>query len=674
MSIHDKTNDNADSIIMSEVLALNSFLEKCDYEYYDGNGSTVSDAEYDNKKMKLSKLIAQYPEFIDLAPSLFSVGFTPTGTFVPFTHAVRMLSLDNIHTYEQLQKFCNNTAGGGYCLEHKVDGLAIKLVYKLGRLYSMSTRGDGTTGEDITYNLSLVNNLPFYIDDLALVPYIEICGEAAVYKKDFGLINTYRKIMELPPYATCRNAASGIIRGQNFTFPKPPIHFIAYAIPNAISILGINKQDLVLDWLEDKGFTTSSIKCSGDLNAIGISLWLEETSLRRLDIPYDIDGVVIKVNDLKLQAELGETTRHPKGAIAFKFEPSTAVTTLLGVIPQVGRTGTITPVGVIDTVNIGGVNIDRVNLHNYSNVLSKRLWKGCQVKIARSCDLIPALIGRQDNGDNDEDMYQKNLIEIPTACPSCGNLLNRIGGSVSTELQCINSHCPDVMISKFDYFCSNTALDIKGLGKEILSQLIKAGLLKRYSDIYSLTVETLNDNVAGLGYSNSVKIIEAINSSKANGHKRLLTGLGILGVGPVSAGNLIKSLGSVKNLLEIRYNDFINVKGIGAETAKNIISYFSTPSNVSDALRLCEIIPHIPHQQGGKFFGKNFAVTGWFGEMNRSELISKLASMGAIYSNTVSKQTDFIVVGFEPGNKYQKALSFGVKVITCEELPALLNQ
>lgn len=674
MSEHVKPNDSTDSILMAKVLSLNTFIEKCDREYYDGNGSTVTDAEYDGKKMELSKLIGDHPEFIDLAPSLFSVGFTPTNTFAPFSHAIRMLSLDNIHTYEQLQKFCNNTVGGGYCLEHKVDGLAIKLVYKLGRLYSMSTRGDGSTGEDITYNLGLVNNLPFFINDLALIPYIEICGEAAVYKKDFGLINTFRKIMEMPPYATCRNAASGIIRGHNFTFPKPPIHFIAYSIPNAVNALGINKQDLVLDWLTEKGFTTSSIKCSGDLNAIDISLWLEDVSQRRADIPYDIDGVVIKVNDLKLHAELGETTRHPKGAIAFKFEPSTAVTTLLGVIPQVGRTGAITPVGVTEMVNIGGVSIDRVNLHNYGNVFSKRLWVGCKVVIARSCDLIPVLIGKHDDGKEDGEAYRTNFVKIPTECPSCGNSLNRKGGLSSNELQCVNTQCPDVLLGKFDYFCSKAAMDIKGLGKEILSQLINHGLLKRFSDIYNLTAESLNETVKGLGLKNSVKIVAAINDSKANGHKRLLTGLGILGVGPVAAGKLIKSLGNIENLLTLRYNDFLNVRGIGTETAGNIISYFSVPNNVSDVLRLVKIITHSEYQHEGKFFGKNFAITGWLGELSRSELISKLASMGAIYSNTVSKQTDFIVVGFEPGNKYQKALSLGVKVITCEELPALLNQ
>lgn len=677
--------------------ALRREIEHHSYQYYALDAPTISDAAFDSLMRELREIEAAHPELVTAASPTQRVGGYVGEQFAPVVHERRMYSLDNAMDLDELDEWMERTAeacGGALpplCCELKIDGSSIALTYEDGVLVRAATRGDGTTGEDVTVNMRTVRDVPLRLRDEARgaiapgVETLELRGEVYMPKKSFEALNAAAEEEGRAPFANPRNAAAGSLRQKDPAVTKMrDLSTFMYAIADDAA-LEVEGQWELLQWLRKAGFHVNpDVRlCT---TAEGVRGFCRECLDRRESLPYEIDGVVVKVNDFARQRAMGFTARAPRWAIAFKFPPEEKTTLLRDITVQVGRTGALTPVAELTPVVVAGSTVARATLHNLDEVHRKDVRVGDTVIVRKAGDVIPEVLGPVLSLRSPE----ARIWEMPSVCPSCGSSVVRDPGEVA--FRCISIDCPAQALERLLHWASRGALDIDGMGEEIVSRLVESGRVADVADYYSLSEEELASLDMGrvkadgepvrLGHTVAKKLVAAIEASKGRSFARVLFGLGIRHVGKTTAEAIAAAYPSMDALAAAGEDELAGVYGVGPKVAHGMWLFFRTPDNVSvierlraagvtmadEAVAVGEEVPQV-------LAGLTFVLTGMLAHsgMTRDEAGARLKAMGAKVSGSVSKKTSFVVAGENAGSKYDKAVALDVPVLDEAQLLNLLE-
>ncbi len=656
-----------------------------DYRYYVLNEPIITDYQYDQLFHKLKKLEENYPEYITPTSPTQRVASDITKEFPEVKHLAPMLSLENSYNEDDLREFdkrVKETTGLEnieYAVEPKFDGAGIALVYENDIFVRGATRGDGNIGEDITNNLKTIKTIPLEANFSKYgIHKIEIRGEVVLSKEAFKKLNEARIEEGLPPLANPRNAAAGSIRLQN---PKEVakrgletfVYQITYAVDkNGKNLLGnkIKKHSEAVELLFDLGFKSPyrELKVCKDIDEV-IS-YCREWESKRDSYPYEIDGMVIKVNDISLYEILGITSHHPKWAIAYKFKARQKKTKLVNVVFQVGRTGAITPVGKLEPVEIGGVIVSSVSLINEDFIKEKDIRIGDIVIVERAGDVIPYIVGV----DKSARTGNEKPIKFPKNCPSCNSPVIKLPDEA--VYRCININCPAQVLERIIYFASKDAMDIEGLGEATIRRFYELGFLKTIPDIYRLPYHKII-NLEGFGKKSVENLRKSIEASKNRPIHRLITGLGIRYVGKSTAKILAENIKCVEELKDWSIEDLIKLKDIGYKVATSIYDFFHTEQNLKMIYELKELGVKTCKETEDKklnvFKGKTFVFTGSLECCSRDKAKELVEKLGGKATSSVSKKTDYVIVGENPGSKFEKAKKLGIKILNEKEFLDLVK-
>ena len=652
-------------------------LNEYSYRYHVLDDPTVPDAEYDRLYRELVELERKHPDLIIPADSPTQrVGEQPLSEFAEVRHEVPMLSLDNAFSDEDLVAFDKrvrdrlDVAEIDYAAEVKLDGLAISLLYEQGSLVRAATRGDGATGEDVTSNIRTIKSIPLALRGAGFPARLEARGEVFMTKSGFEELNNRQREQEEKLFANPRNAAAGSLRQLDPRITaKRPLQFFAHGIGIVDNGEIPSSHFEILQSLKTWGLPVSAEtkRVTGIDECVGFYRKIAETRAR---LPYEIDGVVFKVDGLGLQAELGFVSRAPRWAVACKFPPEEAVTKVLGIEVQVGRTGALTPVARLEQVRVGGVTVTNATLHNADEVQRKDVRVGDTVIVRRAGDVIPEVVRVLLESRPQE----THRFSMPDNCPVCGSPVERIEGEA--VVRCTGGlHCRAQSIQSIIHFASRRAMDIEGLGDKLVEQLFDTGLLRNVSDLYKLERE----KVAALdrmGEKSSENLLRAISASKYAQLNRFLYALGIREVGETTASNLARhfTLDALRSATE---EELCEIKDVGPVVAGNIARFFQDEQNTSviDALLGAGIVwENTQEEQTADLQGKTFVITGTLAALSRNETKDRLISRGAKVSGSVSGKTDYLVAGENPGSKLDKANSLGVQILDEAELMEMLKK
>ena len=677
--------------------ALRREIEHHSYQYYALDAPTISDAAFDSLMRELREIEAAHPELVTASSPTQRVGGYVGEQFAPVVHERRMYSLDNAMDLDELDEWMERTAeacGGSLpplCCELKIDGSSIALTYEDVVLVRAATRGDGTTGEDVTVNMRTVRDVPLRLRDEARgaiapgVETLELRGEVYMPKKSFEALNAAAEEEGRAPFANPRNAAAGSLRQKDPAVTKMrDLSTFMYAIADDAA-LEVEGQWELLQWLRKAGFHVNpDVRlCT---TAEEVRGFCRECLDRRESLPYEIDGVVVKVNDFARQRAMGFTARAPRWAIAFKFPPEEKTTLLRDITVQVGRTGALTPVAELTPVVVAGSTVARATLHNLDEVHRKDVRVGDTVIVRKAGDVIPEVLGPVLSLRSPE----ARIWEMPSVCPSCGSSVVRDPGEVA--FRCISIDCPAQALERLLHWASRGALDIDGMGEEIVSRLVESGRVADVADYYSLSEEELASLDMGrvkadgepvrLGHTVAKKLVAAIEASKGRSFARVLFGLGIRHVGKTTAEAIAAAYPSMDALAAAGEDELAGVYGVGPKVAHGMWLFFRTPDNVSvierlraagvtmadEAVAVGEEVPQV-------LAGLTFVLTGLLAHsgMPRDEAGARLKAMGAKVSGSVSKKTSFVVAGENAGSKYDKAVALDVPVLDEAQLLNLLE-
>lgn len=677
--------------------ALRREIEHHSYQYYALDAPTISDAAFDSLVRELREIEAAHPELVTASSPTQRVGGYVGEQFAPVVHERRMYSLDNAMDLDELDEWMERTAeacGGSLpplCCELKIDGSSIALTYEDGVLVRAATRGDGTTGEDVTVNMRTVRDVPLRLRDEARgaiapgVETLELRGEVYMPKKSFEALNAAAEEEGRAPFANPRNAAAGSLRQKDPAVTKMrDLSTFMYAIADDAA-LEVEGQWELLQWLRKAGFHVNpDVRlCT---TAEEVRGFCRECLDRRESLPYEIDGVVVKVNDFARQRAMGFTARAPRWAIAFKFPPEEKTTLLRDITVQVGRTGALTPVAELTPVVVAGSTVARATLHNLDEVHRKDVRVGDTVIVRKAGDVIPEVLGPVLSLRSPE----ARIWEMPSVCPSCGSPVVRDPGEVA--FRCISIDCPAQALERLLHWASRGALDIDGMGEEIVSRLVESGRVADVADYYSLSEEELASLDMGrvkadgepvrLGHTVAKKLVAAIEASKGRSFARVLFGLGIRHVGKTTAEAIAAAYPSMDALAAAGEDELAGIYGVGPKVAHGMWLFFRTPDNTSvierlraagvtmadEAVAVGEEVPQV-------LAGLTFVLTGTLTRsgMTRDEAGARLKAMGAKVSGSVSKKTSFVVAGENAGSKYDKAVALGVPVLDEAQLLNLLE-
>ncbi len=659
------------------IQALREQIRRHDHQYYVLDSPAITDAEYDALFRELQSLEQEHPHLLTPDSPTQRVGGEPLSSFPSVEHEAPMLSLDSDQTEEALRRFADRVERGlgdgdrvDWVVEPKLDGLSIELVYENGVLVRASTRGDGIRGEGITENARTIRSIPLRLREGARpVPaLLAVRGEVIIRLDAFEALNERLIAEEKPPFANPRNAAAGALRQLH---PKitasRPLEAYAYDVL-ASSGHDVATQWETLDALRDWGFLVNDhSERASDADAIlAYHARLDED---RDDLPFEIDGVVVKLDDLAAREELGYTSRHPRWAFAFKFPPRVEQTRIERILASVGRTGVVTPVAIMEPVNIGGVTVTRATLHNREELARKDVRPGDLVRIQRAGDVIPQVIGRVE----EEGRERAPAFRMPEVCPSCGTVLVERGPFTV----CPNSFgCRAQLKGRIQYFGSRGALDIEGLGEETARLLVDEGLVDRLPDLLDLTAEELVEleGFAALSAGNLVAAIEAASKPELY---RFLAALGIPEVGGAVSRSLARHFGTLDAVMSADEEALAEVDGVGPIMAARIAAFFTEPHNAENLARLTERMEVQAAEAapaGGALDGKTFVFTGGMESMSRGEAKKRAEALGARVTSSVSKKTDYVVAGADAGSKLDKATALGVTVVDEAGFLALLAE
>lgn len=659
---------NVSPQIIRQAETLRKALHRHNYRYYVLDDPEVSDAEYDRLMQELRKLEETYPEVASPDSPTARVGAPPLEKFDTVAHTIPMLSLDNGFKDEDILDFDARVKRNlktqddiRYTAEPKMDGVAVELIYEEGRLTTASTRGDGLVGELITANVKTIRSVPLIMQksDLAdLPPRLEIRGEVFIGHDAFKQLNRERIAQELPPFANPRNAAAGSLRQLDSKITAArPLEVFFYGVGTVAGFETDSHWEL-LKSLQDRGFRINPLIRP----KISIQEALEyflELNQKRHQLPYDIDGVVIKVDSIPQQNQLGATTRSPRWAIAYKFRAIQETTVVENIEVQVGRTGALTPVAHLKPVNVGGVTVSRATLHNEDEILKKDIRIGDAVLVQRAGDVIPEVVKvilSKRVGD------EKKFV-MPQSCPVCGASAVRIKGEAVTR--CINSSCPAQIKERIKHFASKGAFDIDGLGDKLVDQLVEKGLVSSFADLFKLETETLAA-LDRMGPKSAENLMRAVERSKNIHLARFLYALGIRHVGEHVAVLLADYFDNLTQLMGCSEDELTDIEGVGPVVARSISKFFAQENNVANVQRLLDSGIQIKlqsPQEATTLAGKVFVLTGTLSSMTRRGAKEKIEALGGKLSGSVSRNTDFVVAGESPGSKLARARELGVKVI-----------
>lgn len=650
-------------------------IEQHNYRYYVLDDPSVPDVDYDQLMNELITLEAQYPELITHESPTQRVGAKPLAEFPEVNHIVPMLSLANAFDEDDMKAFDKRIRDKlevdtiEYVAETKLDGLAVNLLYEDGKLALGATRGDGATGEDVTLNVRTIKSIPLRMTG-SFPARLEVRGEVFMNKAGFAALNKMQEQSGGKLFANPRNAAAGSLRqlDPNIT-AKRPLQFFAHGIGLLEGNHSPASHADILEKLKRWGLPVSP-ETRTVYDIVDCFKYYNEIGRHRVHLPYEIDGVVFKVNDLEQQKILGFVSRAPRWAIAYKYPPEEVSTRVLDIEVQVGRTGALTPVARLEPVFVGGVTVTNATLHNEEEIKRKDIRLGDTVIIRRAGDVIPEVV----NVIKDKRPRNSRIFHMPDKCPVCGSDIEQIKGEAI--LRCgAGLFCPAQQIQSIIHFASRLAMDIEGLGDKLVEQLVATGLIKNVADLYTLTQEQLA-GLERMGDKSAANVIQALEKSKQTTLKRFLYALGIREVGEATARNLADYFCTLEAIMNATVDDLENVPDVGPVVAQHIASFFSETHNrnVIKALLKSRIQwPAIEKPSQQPLAGKTFVITGTLDSMTRGEAKERLQSLGAKVSGSVSNKTDYVIAGSEPGSKIEKAARLGVEILDEKDLLALIK-
>ncbi|MFN2459449.1 MAG: NAD-dependent DNA ligase LigA [Candidatus Velthaea sp.] len=663
----------------SRARAVRARLDEANYRYHVLDDPQISDADYDALLRELIELEDRYPELRTPDSPTQRVGSVATGGFPPYPHAKTMLSLANAFDEAELRAFderirkASGLAAVAYVCELKIDGLAISLYYENGAFVQGGTRGDGSNGENVTSNLRTIRSIPLAMRPRKHKPprRIDVRGEAYIKRSHFVRLNAHREAQGLAPFANPRNAASGGIRQLDPRMTaQRSLSFFAYAVGDADADDLPPTQSALLAYLREFGFATNPH--AARVAAIDEVLqFVERWERERDELDYEIDGVVIKVDDLALQERLGSVGKDPRWAIAYKFRAREARTKLLDIGVNVGRTGTLNPFAVLEPVRIGGVTVKLATLHNEDDIRRKDIRVGDVVVVRRAGDVIPEVVGPVLS----ERKGRTGQYTLPVRCPVCGSAVDRPEGEAMSR--CTNAACPAQQRERVRHFCSRGAMDIDGIGDVLAFALVDNGLVHDISDLYQLDAAKLAE-LPRMGEKTVTNVLRAIEASKRRGLARLLFGLGIRMVGAQNAAILAGDYGSIGALMAASEDELAQSEGIGAEIAHSVALFFAQRPNRAmierlEAAGIDTTAPRRERAPAGVFAGQTLVLTGTLRSLTRDDATALIVGAGGKVSGSVSKKTAYVVAGDEAGTKLAKAEQLGITVIDEAELRRLLK-
>lgn len=667
-------------IARKRIRELKAQIEIHNYEYYVLDSPRISDAVFDALIRELKSLESEFADLVTPDSPTQRVGGTPLAGFTTVRHQIPMLSLSNMFSEEDVVLFdarVRRALGRNdpveYLTEVKMDGLAVSLRYENGLLVQGSTRGDGTTGEDVTANVRTVRSIPMNLASVGshIPQLVEIRGEMVMFRRDFEALNAARTVSGDPLFANPRNAAAGTLRQLDpRVTASRPLHMVAYAVGEMSENLVLPTQKSLLDWIASVGFRVSPFV---RLVHTPAEMWAvtQEITAARSTLPFAADGIVFKVNDVSLQHALGQTAKEPRWASAWKFPPEEKETHLEDIIISIGRTGVATPVAVLTPVEIDGSVVSRATLHNDDEIRRLDILIGDTVVVRKAGSVIPEILRPVLSARTGS---ERPFI-MPGVCPVCGSLLIRVRDEAATK--CVNASCPAQVRERLLHWCSKDAMDIQGIGEAVVEQLVTTGLARDVADLYGLTEEKLL-KLERMGSLVVHKLLVHLEGSKERGLARVLFALGVPQVGQVGARDLAHAFGSIEALAAATAESLTHVYGIGGKTAENIAAFFQEEHNrmLIDRLRNMGVrmVDSAPPATQGPLSGRVFVFTGELSTMPRTKAQELVRTLGAETSDTVSRKVTTLIAGSTAGSKMNKARQLGIEILDEQQFLALVGQ
>jgi len=663
-----------------EIEKLVNDINEHNYRYYVLDSPVISDEEYDRLFKRLKELEETYKYVLPDSPTQ-RVGAPPLDRFKKVKHTEPMLSLENAFSHDEVRefdqrvkRFLKSDHEVEYTVEPKYDGLAMELTYKNGILERASTRGDGYEGEDVTANVKTIRAIPLRIEGVDVPEVIDIRGEVYMDIDEFEKLNREREKNGEPSFANPRNAAAGSVRQLDSSITaERKLHMACYGV-GAMKGIDFKSHIDFITWLKKAYFPTPAILDKANRIERVVDL-VKRIESRRPDLSFETDGAVVKVNDIQTQKELGFKTREPRWAIAYKFPAHQGTTMIEDIIASVGRTGVVTPVAMLKPVRIGGVTVSRSTLHNWDEIERKDIRIGDTVVVERAGDVIPHVI----TVIKEKRTGREKHFPPPEQCPVCGSQVVREEGEVA--YRCIGLNCAAQVLEKIIHYASRGAMDIEGLGEKNVELLYTNGLIKHFDDLYRLKKEQLL-RLPRFAEKSAQNLVDAIEKSKKTTLSRFLYALGIIHVGEYAAKLLAKNFKRIEDLFRVKPDRIMEIKQMGEKLAESISGFFSETENLHTLERLKELGVRISNPDfeaaGAKkekrpFEGMTFVITGTLSRP-RNEVEEVIERMGGHASGSVSKKTNYVIVGAEPGSKYEKAKSLGVKVLSEAEFDKLTKK
>ncbi len=663
--------------LLAEAEHLRMEIRHHEYLYYVLDAPEITDAEYDRLMVRLREIESQYPEDVPEDSPTRRVGGKVSPEFTEVRHLTPLLSLSNAFSAEELRAFDERVHNGlpegskvEYVMEPKIDGLACSLIYEHGRLVRAATRGDGTVGENVTANVRTIRSIPLVLkapEGVEIPELLDVRGEVYMPRHEFMRLNEERAEAGESEFANPRNAAAGSLRQLD---PKVTaqraLSFFAYYVGDG----AWDKHSDSLAMLASLGFKVSE-NYQVVQNIDEALAYIEKFNARRTQLAYDTDGAVLKVNAVYQQRILGATGKDPRWAIAFKYPPEQAETTLEDIVWRVGRTGVLTPTAVLTPVKLSGSTVSRATLHNVDFIREKDIRIGDRVIINKAGEIIPEVL----RVAADKRTGAEQPVTVPLLCPECGWHVERPENEAA--IRCSNPHCPALGREGLIHFVSRDAMNIEGCGPSVINQLIDAGLVRDAADLYNLTRDDLVQ-LERMGEKSADNLLQAIEASKENEMDRLLFALGIRHVGAKVARLLAQEFGSMKNLLAAEPEQLAAIRDIGSKIAESVVTWLSVPANIDLLERLAAAGLKMEFtvqaaDTAHPFYGKTLVFTGTMPNLGRAEAKTMAQDVGAKVSGSVSKKTDYVIAGAEAGSKLEKAQQLGVKIIDEAQFLALLH-
>lgn len=650
------------------IIELVNILNKANEEYYILDNPTLTDREYDRYMQELIMLEKRYPEYKLNNTPTEHVGTKVSSKFDKVTHEIPLLSLGNVFNFEEVRLFDERikkeVPNPTYVCELKIDGLAISLKYENGNLVRGATRGDGVTGEDITKNIMTIKTVPLVLNEKV---NIEVRGEIYMSKKSLEKLNKEQSRNGEKLFANCRNAAAGSVRNlDSKVTEKRDLDCFIYHLPNPLDY-NINYHHECLEYMKSLGFNVNpTYKICNNIDEV--IEYIKEKTTKRESLPYDIDGIVIKVDNVKYQNMLGYTVKVPKWATAYKFPALEVETRLIDILFTVGRTGKITPNAIFEPVKVAGSTISKATLHNEDNVVAKDIMIGDKIIVRKAGDVIPEVVR---SVKEKRDGTEKPFV-MATNCPICGSKIVR--KEEEAAHYCLNVNCPARKIENIIHFASRDAMNIEGLGEVVVEDIYNEGFIKDITDIYNL--EKYHDELSlleGFGPKMLENLYSSINESKNNSLERLLFALGIRQIGAKTAKILARKYKNIDSLMQATVEELTNINDIGSTIASSIVAYFKDKENIEIINKLKNYGVNMTYldnkniSEDGFFLDKTFVLTGTLYEITRDKASQLIEDLGGKTSSSVSKKTNYVIAGENAGSKYDRAISLKIPIITEEE-------